>query len=199
MRPGVAPQLARQPGKRTGIQAVGASDARELVVLAVAGAYLQTVATAARVDSQRAQVDNAQAVYHQARIRKEAGTNARIDVTRTLVELQTQQQRLNSLAVRFAQAEARLSARVIGLPLDRELTLTEPLAPDTIPHPRTGRRRAAGSRRTVRTCKPPEAQVHAAEHVVDRRPRRAPAFGFVQRRLWRAGTQPGADARRVYR
>ena len=74
-----------------------AKDARELVVLAVGGSYLQALSTAARVTSQKAQVDNAQAIYEQAKVRKAAGTNARIDVTRSLVELQTEQQRLSSL------------------------------------------------------------------------------------------------------
>ena len=45
-------------------------DARELVVLAVGGSYLQTVATAARVESQRAQVANAEAIYKQAEVRQ---------------------------------------------------------------------------------------------------------------------------------
>ena len=63
---------------------LSAKDARELVVLAVAGAYLQTVATEVRIRSQQAQVANAQAIYDQAQIRKTAETNARIDVTRTL-------------------------------------------------------------------------------------------------------------------
>src|SRR5215831_5820123 len=38
-------------------------DDRDLVVLAVGGSYLQTIAAAARIDSARAQVDTAQAVY----------------------------------------------------------------------------------------------------------------------------------------
>ena len=63
------------------------------MVLAVAGSYLQTVATGARIVSQTAQVANAQAVYHQAEVRKAAGMNARIDVMRTLVELDAQKQR----------------------------------------------------------------------------------------------------------
>src|SRR5580704_10481295 len=83
---------AAQEGERA--SDLSARDAREIVVLAVAGAYLQTIAIDAGVGSQHAQVENAQAVYHQAEVRKEAGTNARIDVTRTLVELQGQQQRL---------------------------------------------------------------------------------------------------------
>src|ERR1035437_5822882 len=106
---------------------LSAKDARELVVLAVAGGYLQNVATAARVDSQRAQVAGAQAVYDQAQVRKTAGTNARIDVMRTLVELQTQKQRLNALESDWRKQKLAL-ARAIGLPLDRELTLTDTLA-----------------------------------------------------------------------
>jgi outer membrane protein TolC len=76
---------------------LSAKDTRELVVLAAGGTYLQTIATAARVASQQAQVNNAQAIYNQAVVRKQAGTNARIDVTRSLVEFQTEQQRLSSL------------------------------------------------------------------------------------------------------
>jgi outer membrane protein TolC len=113
---------------------LSARDAREVVVLAVAGAYLQTISTAARALSQRAQVENAQAVYHQAEVRKEAGTNARIDVTRTLVELQGQQQRLNALESDLRKQKLAL-ARLIGLPLDRELILSEQLAFDPPPVP----------------------------------------------------------------
>jgi len=114
--------------------ALSARDAREIVVLAVAGAYLQTIATDARVVSQRAQVDNSQAVYHQAEVRKEAGTNARIDVTRTLVELQGQQQRLNALESDGRKQKLAL-ARLIGLPLDRELILSDQLAFNPLPVP----------------------------------------------------------------
>ncbi len=106
---------------------LNAKDARELVVLAVGGSYLQVVATAARVDSQRAQVANAEAINRQAEVRKEAGTNARIDVTRSAVELQTEQQRLSSLEAELRKEKIAL-ARLIGLPQDRELTLTEPLS-----------------------------------------------------------------------
>jgi len=156
---------------------LSAKDARELVVIAVAGTYLQTVATAARIVSQRAQVANAQAVYDQALIRKEAGTNARIDVMRTLVELQTQKQRLNSLESDWRRQKLAL-ARVIGLPLDRELTLTEPLTPDTIPipEPAAAVEQALTHRSDLQAA---EAQVHAAEHAVDAaRAQRLPSVSF---------------------
>ncbi len=156
---------------------LSAKDARELVVMAVAGAYLQTTATAARIESQRAQVSNAQAVYDQARIRKEAGTNARIDVMRTLVELQTQQQRLNSLASVLRKQKLAL-ARTIGLPLDRDLNLTEPLAPNAIPipEPATAVQQALAHRADLEAA---AAQVRAAERAVDAaRAERLPSVSF---------------------
>ncbi|HTB17220.1 MAG TPA: TolC family protein [Bryobacteraceae bacterium] len=143
---------------------LSARDAREVVVLAVAGAYLETIATEARVGSQRAQVDNAQAVYHQAEVRKEAGTNARIDVTRTLVELQGQQQRLNALQSDLRKQKLAL-ARLIGVPLDRELTLSDPLAFNPAPVPEAaGVVQQAFQKRW--DLKAAESQVHAAEIVV---------------------------------
>ncbi len=106
---------------------LSAKDSRELVVLAVGGTYLQTIALAARVESQRAQVANAQAIYQQAVTRKAAGTNSKIDVTRSLVELQTQQQRLSSLDSDSRKQKIAL-ARMIGLPQDRAIILSEPLS-----------------------------------------------------------------------
>ncbi|MBV9769894.1 MAG: TolC family protein [Bryobacterales bacterium] len=139
-------------------------DTREVVVLAVAGAYLQTIATDARVVSQRAQVDNAQAVYRQAEVRKEAGTNARIDVTRTLVELQGQQQRLNALQSDLRKQKLGL-ARLIGLPLDRELVLSEPLAfnPPPVPEAATAVQQAFQKRWDLQAA---TSQVRAAEIAV---------------------------------
>ena len=145
--------------------AMSAKDARELVVLAVAGSYLQAVATTARVESQRAQVANAQAVYDQAQIRKNAGTNSRIDVMRTLVELETQKQRLTVLESDVRKQKILL-ARAIGLPLDRDLTLSEPLAPGAVPLPDVAEsiKRAQGNRSDLRAA---EAQVAAASRALD--------------------------------
>jgi outer membrane protein TolC len=156
---------------------LSAKDARELVVLAVAGSYLQAVATTARVASQTAQVANAQAVNHQAEIRKAAGTNAKIDVMRTLVELETQKQRLNSLQSDLRKQKLAL-ARTIGLPLDRDFTLAEPLSPNTVPLPETAAaiRQALSARRDLEAA---EAQVRAAEHAVDAaKAERLPSVAF---------------------
>ncbi len=153
---------ARQEAERASNLSI--RDAREMVVLAVAGAYLQTIATDARVGSQRAQVENAQAVYHQAEVRKEAGTNARIDVTRTLVELQGQQQRLNALGSDLRKQKLVL-ARLIGLPLDRELILSEQLAfsPPAVPDAAGAVQQAFQKRWDLQAA---EGQVRAAEIVV---------------------------------
>jgi outer membrane protein TolC len=143
---------------------LSARDAREMVVLAVAGAYLQTIAIDAGVGSQRAQVENAQAVYHQAEVRKEAGTNARIDVTRTLVELQGQQQRLAALQSDLRKQKLTV-ARLIGIPLDRELILSEPLVfnPPPVPEAAGAVQQAFQKRWDLQAA---ESQVRAAEIIV---------------------------------
>ena len=74
-----------------------AKDTRELVVLAVAGTYLQAMAARRGSYRNRLKYKMLDAIYKQAQVRKTAGVNSRIDVMRSLVELQTQQQRLNSL------------------------------------------------------------------------------------------------------
>jgi outer membrane protein TolC len=143
---------------------LSAKNSRELVVLAVAGMYLQTVAAGSRVLSQRAQVDNAEAVSRQAVVRKAAGINARIDVTRTLVELETQQQRLSSLIADLRKQKIAL-ARLIGLPLDRELILSQPLRSTELKISDTGAaiQRAWQHRSDLKAA---EAQVRAAEQIV---------------------------------
>ncbi len=100
-------------------------DARELIVLAVGGTYLQTVAAAAQVDAERAQVGYAKAIYDQAQAELAAGTNARIDVMRSQVQLQTEEERLNAFQGDYDEQKISL-ARLIGIPLDRPLILTEP-------------------------------------------------------------------------
>ncbi len=143
---------------------LSSKDARELVALAIGGTYLQTIAAEARVASQRAQVDNAQAVYNQAVVRKTAGTNSKIDVMRSLVELQTQRQRLSSLEADLQKQKIAL-ARVIGLPQDRELILAESLATSdaSIPDAPSAIEQADRWRADLKSA---EAQVKAAEQAL---------------------------------
>ena len=101
-----------------------AKDARDLVVLAVGGAYLETIAAEARVDSAKAQAESAKAVYEQTRQRREAGLNAQIDVNRNLVEYQTQLQRVTTLQNDLAKQKITL-ARLIGSDPSSDLVLAD--------------------------------------------------------------------------
>ncbi len=104
-----------------------ADDARDLVVLAVGGAYLQTIAAKARVDSARAQLDTATALYNQTLERRKVGVSAQIDVNRALVQQETQRQRLSTLENDLAKQKINL-ARLTGLPANNHYDIT-----DTVP------------------------------------------------------------------
>ena len=102
-------------------QMAAAKNARDLVVLAVGGTYVQLVTTQARVQAAEAQVNTSAAVYKQAADRFEAGLAARIDMNRARVQLQTEQQRLRSLQGDYDLQKVQL-ARLIGLPLGQQFT-----------------------------------------------------------------------------
>jgi outer membrane protein TolC len=99
-------------------------DARDLVVQAVASAYLLIIADAARVEATRAQVDTAQALYQRAHDQHVAGVSPAIDELRAQVELKTQQQ--NLLAQQNGLDLDKLAlGRVIGLPIGQAFNLSE--------------------------------------------------------------------------
>ncbi|HWB83701.1 MAG TPA: TolC family protein [Bryobacteraceae bacterium] len=136
-------------------------DARDLVVLAVTGAYLRVIAAGARVDSAKAQVATAQATYQQASDRHDAGLSARIDVTRSQVELQMEQQRLTSQETDLAKQRINLG-RLIGLPPGQQFTLSDtlPYAPLTSLTLDQALSRAYSNRPDLKAA---QAQVRAAE------------------------------------
>jgi outer membrane protein TolC len=136
-------------------------NARDLVVLVSANLYLQAIAGASRVDSARAEVDTAQAVYDRAVDLKKAGMVPGIDVLRSQVELQAQQQRLIYLQNQFETQKLTL-ARAIGLPAAQEFRLTDqvpyvPLPPITLGQAMT---RALATRADYKSL---VSQIHAAE------------------------------------
>jgi outer membrane protein TolC len=98
-------------------------DARELVVFAVASAYLQTIADSARVETATAQQDTALALYQQAEDQLKAGTTASIDVLRAKVELQNRRQQVISARNELAKQKIVLG-RAVGLPTSQEFMLT---------------------------------------------------------------------------
>jgi outer membrane protein TolC len=101
----------------------GVRNSRDLVILAVGGSYLHALAAAARVDAAKAQLNTAQALYEQTVSQNNAGVNARIDVSRSQVELQSQRLRLISLQTDLASQKLALG-RIIGLPLDQDFLLS---------------------------------------------------------------------------
>ena len=101
-----------------------AQDARDLVVQAVAAAYLQIIADSSRTDVIRSQVATAQALYDRALDQVRAGTSARIDALRSEVELKQQQQRLLAQENQFAKDKLALG-RVIGLPPGQDFNIAE--------------------------------------------------------------------------
>ena len=140
-----------------------ARQAREEVVLAVTGTYLQLMATTALIDEQRAEVEYAAATYKQARAQADAGTKPPIDANRSLVELQTEQQRLRS-QLGDMQKQKNALARLIGLPLGLDLQITEKLQtlpPDNAPVEELVRR----SWTLRQDLKSAEAQLRAAEEA----------------------------------
>ena len=101
-------------------------NARDLVVLAVANLYLQALAGESRIASARAQVDTADALYRQAVDFKSSGIVPAIDVLRSQVELQSQQQRLIYYQNEFEKQKLAL-ARAIGMPTAQIFRLTDAL------------------------------------------------------------------------
>jgi outer membrane protein TolC len=99
-------------------------DARDLVVLAVGGAYLQVIAAQGRVDSAKAQLETARALYQQTLERRQAGLLAQIDVNRALVQSETQEQRLDTLTNDLAKQKINL-ARLTGLPVTDAYEVTD--------------------------------------------------------------------------
>ena len=99
-------------------------DAHDLVVLAVGYVYFQAVADEARITTDEAQVEAAQAVFDQATDQVNAGTAADIDALRTKVELQTRQQQLIQAKNDFAIQKITV-ARVIGLAPSQDFELSD--------------------------------------------------------------------------
>ncbi len=99
-------------------------DARDLVILTVGYVYFQAVADEARIATDEAQVQSAQALFNQATDQVNAGTAADIDALRTKVELQTRQQQLIQAKNDFAIQKITV-ARAIGLATSQDFDLTD--------------------------------------------------------------------------
>jgi len=102
----------------------GYLNSRELVVVTVGFAYVQSLAAEARVTAVEAQLTTAQTLYQQAVDQKAAGVVPAIDELRAQVEMQAQQQRLVAVKNDLDKQKLQL-ARIIGLPSGQEYTLAQ--------------------------------------------------------------------------
>src|ERR1017187_7795173 len=89
-------------------------DARDLVVLAVGGAYLQVAAAKQRVVSEQAQLNTASALYKQASDQRGVGLIAQIDVNRSRIQMLTETERLATLRNDLSKQKINL-ARMIEI------------------------------------------------------------------------------------
>lgn len=136
-------------------------DARDLVVQAVANAYLTIIADAASVDSSRSEVATAQALYDRARDQHTAGLSPAIDELRAQVELKSRQQQLLAAQNRFSKDKLTLQ-QAIGLPGSQQIVLTDtaPFSPVENMTPEQLNDRAKASRADYLSLK---AQLESAQ------------------------------------
>lgn len=99
-------------------------DARDVVVLAVAGLYFQVEANESRVAAGQARLATAEAIYQQSVDMKKAGVAAGIDVLRADVERHSEQQRLLMEQNDLAKSKLQLG-RAIGLPIGQKFEIAE--------------------------------------------------------------------------
>jgi outer membrane protein TolC len=120
--------IQRFRSARTAEQAAELSyrDTLDVITLTVGNAYLQVIDARSRIEAEEAQVQNAKALYDQAVDEFQAGTSPRIDVTRTEVQLHTEQYNLSVARNNFAVAKLTLG-RAVGLPLGQAFEIADPL------------------------------------------------------------------------
>jgi outer membrane protein TolC len=99
-------------------------NAQGTVVLKVGTQYLLTLADASQIENAQALEKADELVLQQATASHDAGVGTKLDVLRARVQLQTQQQTVINAENTFAKDKIALN-RLIGLPADQELALTD--------------------------------------------------------------------------
>ena len=135
-------------------------NARDLVALAVGGAYLEVLAAQARVDAAQAQLDTANAVFHQSSEQHREGTLGRLNVDQSQVRTLTQQQQIITLRNDLAKQKINL-ARLTGLPPNDAYRLTDsfPFSPAPVESVDAAVAQAAQQRADLKAA---QSQVEAA-------------------------------------
>jgi outer membrane protein TolC len=109
-------------------------DARDLIIRAIAGLYLDAQSAAARADAAQTRVTDSQALYQLAKSKHDAGTATGVDLLRAQVQLANDQQALLAAQNQGKQALLVL-ARNLGMSPSTPLELAEPLRFQPLSHP----------------------------------------------------------------
>jgi len=139
-------------------------DARDMVTLAVGGAYLQALAAQSRVESAQAQLDTANAVFHQSSEQHREGVLGRLNLDQSQLQTLAQQQQIITLRNDLAKQKINL-ARLTGLPPNPDYQLTDnfPFSPPPVQSVNDAVARAEQQRSDLRAA---QAQVEAAQRAL---------------------------------
>jgi outer membrane protein TolC len=156
----------RAASKRIDAAHWDATNTRELVVLAIATAYLQAVSAEAAVDTADANHTTADALFRLAQDRERSGVSPEIDTLRAQVELQDSVQ-AQTIARNTLDKERVALLRIIGLPLAQPLVLTTrmPYKPMTALTANEAVTRAIAGRADLKAADAQVAAAEAAEHA----------------------------------
>jgi outer membrane protein TolC len=144
--------------------ALSVQDSRDVVVFAVGMAYFQVIASAARVETARAQLASAGELDQQTTNRVKNEVSPEIDSLRAQVERQSAEQRLTNATNQLEKDRLTLG-RIIGLAIDQEFEVNDLLAyrPLSGVTSETATAEALRSRADLRSA---EASVQAATFAV---------------------------------
>jgi outer membrane protein TolC len=117
--------LYRAAQKASRVANLSTLNLRGGVTLGVGTQYLLALADAAQIENARSLEKADEVVLEQATDSHDAGVGTHLDVLRAQVQLQVQEQTLINAENTFAKDKIALN-RLIGLPADQEITLTDP-------------------------------------------------------------------------
>jgi len=139
-------------------------DARDLVTLAVGGAYLQVLAAEARLDAAQALLDTANAVFHQSTEQHSEGVLGRLSVDQSQLRTLTQQQQIITLRNDLDKQKINL-ARLTGLPPDPGYQLIDrfPFSPAPVQNVNDALAQAERQRADLKAA---QSQVEAAARAL---------------------------------
>ncbi len=116
--------LYRASQKATAVATWQTANERGSVTLRTGTQYLLVLADVAQIENARSQVQSDQVALAQARARQSAGVGVHLDTLRAEVQLRNEQQVLIAAENTYSKDKIALN-RIMGLPADQELQLTD--------------------------------------------------------------------------